>query len=664
MTNQSIRAASWQRTTAAGLLLLIVQWWLLYPLHQTMDLPIWDELNFYALPAMQWLNGSPKLQSIEYGPLYSLLYIPFIAELGVQQSVFVMRYVLTLSVTLLLFCFLLRSLRSLKAAMGLTFVWIFSHANIIPITMVFHLALAIFLLTLIFSRINRLAAWLFLCLTGFVRPEYFGLALVYGCYLILLQLKISSRLRFLTKPNPPSRYRWAILLLISFQLGLSAFLFTHVASINFSAGRSWLAFQQHYAFAQVLAGRYNLDPWADFPHIIERDLPGVHSLSDVAYRYPGTLLRHMFANLAALPQALVQFLLPVALLRTPILYGVLLPSAMLFGLAWLINPTQTWHQAKQILGYPIGDLTILALIAPLTILPNILINLRFAQYLMILMPFMFYGLGVWGLAAMRSLRQSEQIPLARVLARSEAWFVPLAFALLVALLLTQPRPFLASYLPAQTLIPKLNALNAILPQGAYTVYGGAIPAYIAYLCPTCRVVYPLNQGMHVDLAADLARHQPAVVAIDSNLLTSPSFDPTMLALLEEPSWQAFIFADEIIYVQQEFASADFTGEHDWILLLPHNWRARYAHRLSPSEYDQRTLNFPVHFWVYTSQARRMQMQITPDRIRDRSDASSLPESIVMHVNGTPTAMINVAYGEIGQLHLNWLRWGVAYGLAR
>ncbi|PDW03885.1 hypothetical protein CJ255_06435 [Candidatus Viridilinea mediisalina] len=29
-------------TIIAGMVVLLMQWWLLYPLHQTMDLPIWD----------------------------------------------------------------------------------------------------------------------------------------------------------------------------------------------------------------------------------------------------------------------------------------------------------------------------------------------------------------------------------------------------------------------------------------------------------------------------------------------------------------------------------------------------------------------------------------------------------------------------------------------
>ncbi|WP_124681837.1 hypothetical protein [Candidatus Viridilinea mediisalina] len=590
------------------------------------------------------------MQSIEYGPLYSLLYVPFIAVLGVEQSIFVMRYMLTLGVTLLLFIFLLGSLRSLRVATGLTFIWIFSAANIFPGTMVFHLALALFLITLIFSRINRFAAWLFLLLAGFVRPEYFGLALVYGCYIGLQH--VSSRFPLRPQQAPPSRYNWALLLLISMQLGLVAFLFSHVASINFSAGRSWLAFQQHYAFAQVIAGRYHLDPWADFPHIIARDLPNAQSLSDVVANYPTVLLGHIFANLAALPQALVQFLLPVAPLRPPMLYGVLVPSAMLCGLVWLMKFPQAWHQAQQVLRFPTGDLPILALIAPLTIIPNILINLRFAQYFMILMPFLFYALGIWGLAAIRSLRHSEHPMLASVMVRSEAWIAPVVLTLVAVILLTQPRPFLASYLPAQTLIPKLNVLQSILPQGAYTVYGGAIPAYIAYLCPTCRVVYPLNQGMHVDLAADLARHQPAVVAIDSSLLTSPSFDPAMLTLLEAPSWQPFILADEVIYVQQDFVVAGSVCKNDVALMLPRNWRAWYDDKQPHSDHDRRILALPAHFWVYTAQARHAHMQLTPDQRSYRSGATMLPEEIIVHVNGTPTTRMHSAYGQVSSVELS------------
>ncbi|MEZ6015974.1 MAG: hypothetical protein R3F49_12720 [Planctomycetota bacterium] len=638
--------------------LALVQAWCLYPVHRTMDLPVWDELNFYALHAKRLVTGVGGLQSIEYGPLYSLLYAPFVAALALPAAIFALRYVLTIGVTLALYALLNRALRAPRASFLIALVWAVSDANLVLGTMAFHLGLVLTMSAAMLSRSSRIAALLCLVLGGFVRPELFLLAGGYGCALVVSYARRwrARSVRSATRPEGLAAGQSERLLggpkarvVIAAQLALLAFVVTHVSSWRFNAGRSWLAVQQHYAFAQVVNGRYDVDPWADFPYITARDFPGAYSVGDVLRTQPRAIGAHLLGNLASVPAALWRFVEPIAPLRAVVLFGVVVPGALLLAAVLACGSFARVRAELAALRARMGDAPLLGWVAPVTLAPSLLVSLRHPQYMFALMPFAALAVGAVSVAAVRALPRgvAGRVPQAlRVFAHVLAPLVAVALLLVAAL-----GPLPQTSLPSSHAIrDKVAALRALVSAAPEVVYGGSLPSYLAYLSHTSRAVYPLNQDGRIDLAADLAREAPGLVAIDRNLLGSPYFDPATLDALSGPEWRCHPGADEVVYVRADLALDPAAQAEGTTVLAPFHWRA-WAHYGSTTELDlRRILSVPGSLWLFTTRARRVTLSVRPHAVV-LGGPTVLPYSTRVVLNGAATGALEVAAGASVSIEL-------------
>jgi hypothetical protein len=164
--------------------LAVLQFLLLYPLHTTMDLPLWDEANYMGW-GEQFLH-SGTLGPVSGSPVYILLYSMFVELFGTIDSIFYMQYFLKIGTIILFISFLIQHLQSRLLALLLTMIWAISSINIWSTVLVYHLALGIFLLALIFLDQNRIATSILLWLCALTRLEYVFLALAYNGYLIVV----------------------------------------------------------------------------------------------------------------------------------------------------------------------------------------------------------------------------------------------------------------------------------------------------------------------------------------------------------------------------------------------------------------------------------------------------------------------------------------------
>ena len=149
---------------------IVVQFLLLYPLHTTMDLPIWDEA-IYVGHGARFLHGD-TLGAIFISPVYILLYSPLIKIFGSIHSVFYMQYLVKITVSTLLLLTLIEHLRSRSLALLLTLIWVASGVNIFERVLVYHVALGFFLLALFSLNKHRGITLLLLCLSSLTRLEY------------------------------------------------------------------------------------------------------------------------------------------------------------------------------------------------------------------------------------------------------------------------------------------------------------------------------------------------------------------------------------------------------------------------------------------------------------------------------------------------------------
>jgi hypothetical protein len=304
---------------------VVLQLVLLYPLHRTMDLPIWDEA-IYLLQGGWFVHGD-TLGPISISPVYSLLYSLMIKMFGTVDSVFYMQYLVKVTVSGLLLLCLVGHLRSRLLALLLTLIWVVSGVNIFERVLVYHVALAFFLLALFSLNKHRGISLLLLVLCSLTRLEYLFPTLAFAGYLTFLfgsKLK-SSRSEFI-----PRKVRNTSPLVVGGLLTiLILYVVLNVDDLNPGTNRTWFAFNQNYALHEVESGRYQLNPFLDYNLIIHEDFPGAESLADAFMINPGLFLKHVARNIAMLPQAILSFSIPYIGLRIwGLLYGVLLGFAI------------------------------------------------------------------------------------------------------------------------------------------------------------------------------------------------------------------------------------------------------------------------------------------------------------------------------------------------
>jgi hypothetical protein len=269
-----------------------VEAWRLWPLHRTLDWPVWDELN-YAAAGAAWQQHGGILGEIHSAPLYIWTYA-WLSQLGgYVETVFAQHYLLKLGTVLLLYLLLVRWWRTWVGAAAVALAWGAAQFHLEMPVLVYQAAWLWFLAALVTVDRWPLAGLGLAVAAACVRQEYQFAAVVLAGWLGWRMWR--ERGRGIRKVLCGEGWAGVALgVVVSAGVGFV------MARTEFSGstGRAWFAFQQHYALREVAAGNASgLNAWVDYRQITEADFGEAASLREALQANPGAVARHVGHNL-------------------------------------------------------------------------------------------------------------------------------------------------------------------------------------------------------------------------------------------------------------------------------------------------------------------------------------------------------------------------------
>ena len=515
------------------------QFFLLYPLHKSMDLPLWDE-SYCIGWGRDFALGISKLGALECSPGYVLLYSLFYRLFGTIASIFFMKYFLTISTTLLIFTFLIKNLRLLSIAILSSFLWAMSNYNIRANNMVYYFAVIIFILALVYSDKSRLISLLLLLLCVFIRLEYIFIFIPYFIYLAILFFRKKRQIKTLLAYNQKSMLTLSLLILLILLI-LLTYIAVNITDWNIGTRRIWFGFKQHYALTQQEAGRFNFNPWLDYNIIINQDFPNAHSVRDAFLINPFKFIYNILKNFVYLFKALLGFIFPSffcdlwhIFLAIPIL--VFISATYIFLLKWQIF---IFH-VKSIIS-KLGDVYILSLIAPLALIPSLMVYTK-TSYSLMLLPIIFLCAGVLYRAFLEACDHSVYIEIT----------LHVLICLILLVVIGSPMPFGQKNIQ-RSIYEKVLKLKQIWPSGKIKLLGVGSSSYAIYLGhEMCLPIEPLANVREeiikkISLKEMLASFKPDVILINQELSSFCNFDKNSLEVLDSKARATYVIGDEKIY---------------------------------------------------------------------------------------------------------------------
>lgn len=509
--------------------IVVLQFLLLYPVHTTMDLPMWDEAIYLGQGA-RFLHGD-TLGAIFISPVYILLYSLLIKIFGTIHSVFYMQYLVKVTVSTLLLLSLVEHLRSRSLALLLTLIWVASGVNIFERVLVYHAALGFFLLALFSLNKHQGITLLLLFLCSLTRLEYVFPTLAFAVYLTFMAVSRSKNNRF---EFVLQKIRITLPVFVAFLLTMLIFyVLLNIDDFNPGTERTWVAFRQNYARHEVESGRYQLNPYLDFNFVIQNDFPGAKSLPDAFLINPKLFLNHVVRNIAMLPTAILLFGIPyIGLKMWGLLYGVLLGFAVtVMTQAAVLNHRLLLSGLLRVIGER-KNILYVTLASMLSLIPILLVY-PLPHHTLIMVPLCL----LWvGLACLQVLNIINSPQFTR-------WSLTTLNMLVLLSILVTSKPY-ASQPPERPVYEKVTQLIELLPKDKLKLMGVGASWYISYL-PVGKVdpVEPLAtvsgekiKNDRIDLRVLLEKHNPDAVLINNELVTSKNFNVDSLEVLKSDRW--------------------------------------------------------------------------------------------------------------------------------
>lgn len=357
--------------------------WLLWPLHRALDWPLWDEAN-YAANGAAWARLGGSLGELHSAPVFVATY-GLLAQLGqLATAIFAQHYLVKFGSTLLLYLVLARWWRSWSAAAAVALGWGATQFQTEFPLLVYQGAWVWFLAALVTADRWPLAGLGFAALAMGGRQEYqFALA-IGALWLGWRAWRLGSWRAILARREVVAGVVVAAVVWSAVAAVLTRTSFGH------SGDRAWFAFQQHYAARAVATGEVTgIEPFIDFPRVVEKDFGRVHSLGAAWHANAGAVLRHVGYNLRQAPVELARLTEPHA--------GLGMAVAWLLAGA-LVALAAAGRRAKPA-GEPWPLSVVLAAAAVVVIGPGLLVLAKGA-YLLPLVPAVLGALG-WLVARVR-----------------------------------------------------------------------------------------------------------------------------------------------------------------------------------------------------------------------------------------------------------------------
>lgn len=279
---------------------------MLWGLHLSLDVPLWDEANYLA--------AGRRAQSGDFGPLdgaatYHVWYALLLRLWPDEHAVFANHYLLKLALPLLATLVARRWFDSWLSGALLGIATALSSWSLGFPLLVYQAAFAWWLAALATIDRQRALGIAFAVLAALTRLEFiFPLLAWLGIWLIgtITRRRTASPPPAAATATPPRSRgpRFAAIAAWTFV----AILLFGLSDWNPGVSRSWFAFRQHYAVAASERGEFpGENPWLAYPKFIQRDMPEADSLRSALAKYPDRVLGHIGHNLSRAPTEIGTF---------------------------------------------------------------------------------------------------------------------------------------------------------------------------------------------------------------------------------------------------------------------------------------------------------------------------------------------------------------------
>jgi hypothetical protein len=520
-----------------GLLQVLV----LYPLHKTMDIPIWDEAQYLGGGDI-FLHGG-NLGPLDTSPLYALIYAVLISAAGRIASIFCAQYLVKTFVSLALFCFLSAQLKSRLMALLLTTIWIVCGVNVYAGILVNFVALGLFLLALACIEGHRILALLLLCLCCLARLDYIFVFIPLACYLAWESLRIGVGRRSSAESVPKATgmraWEYTLASLLAFVV---VYVLFHVSAFGEGGQHAWFTFSQLYSWHEVETGRFQLNPYIDYNLVMKVDFPGATSLLQAFEVNPRAFTMHLARNVPITAKA--------ALLILPLPYGGSLQIVMR---GVIVGSFMTVILLASVSGKFAENLLIafrkrkaIFYVTVMSLLPLIPVQLGYpiARYVLITVPFLLFWPGLVcqeALEATNSPRFGRRLLIALIL-------------LVVVSVVLSPKPYAVEDSGRHTL-SEISELNQLWPNKRMKLAGIGSTWIADYLGnDKVEAIEPISalgrtesQDITGDMRTIIERYDPDVVLVNGELLGSQNFDGSSLSVLHSNNWRLCVIGTDSFY---------------------------------------------------------------------------------------------------------------------
>ncbi len=525
---------------AVGVALVTVTF--LWPLHRTLDYPLWDEANYLGWGQNFWRTGN--LGEIAGSPGYHLWYAALSTLWGGGAAIFASQYALKGLLAGLTLVVARRWFDSWLVA-GLVAVSVaLSQWQLTFPLLVYHAAFACFLGAIAVADRSRWAAIGLLALAALTRLEYAFAAMV----TVTLWWAVWRRTAVPGNSAERSRRSLGMKLGAFLPLLLAAYATWHVQGWALGGQRGWFAFQQHYTVGLAETGQLpGLNPWLDYPGIIKRDFPGAHSLAEAWRINQGAVMHHLGRNLAAVPARLGDFFITPHPGRYGWMMALTLGLAALAGAATFSSGGQLsfadWVRPRR---WGIA----VTLAGAVATLPGMMVYAKTA-YLLPMIPL------VWLLIAVSAAWVRSNLPATEGHARS--WVGAVGLTLIgSAVALTAPRPLAVPQ--AQPVRQDLAVIRRECPPPA-RLLGLGSESYAVYLGPGYAGIEPLNSGVgrastgpEATLAQLLEYYHPDAILVTDMWRASAFLNSKELDGLLKQGWRKVPLAEGELYLARTVPS--------------------------------------------------------------------------------------------------------------
>ncbi len=274
-----------------------------------------------------------------FGKIYSLWYWILHLFEGNPVSLYYLNYsLMTILTPITVFVLLKRGFKVnniISALLSITFLISLSNVTVWP--KVSHFTIIVISIIILFSiRQKNIVSKYLVVLTGiyvliFIRPEF--ILTFFIAILSVIFLLIRKKIYF---KNFLVNLAFFSLFAISLIIWLG---------IPYAGERSFVAFQQHFAYVDHLRYGGNYYPWSEYEVIMSEKFSGAKSVAEAIYVNPSALLSHILFNLSNYPnyflERLTEVFIPKAVISIPYYYRIIIIFMIILMIVffWLIKKT-------------------------------------------------------------------------------------------------------------------------------------------------------------------------------------------------------------------------------------------------------------------------------------------------------------------------------------